>query len=92
MAEPVAVIRLCVHGVWGCVFCKPEAAAPEVEPWPRCACGHRIHFLAMNIVNQLFDLAEVPVDKRQAINDEADDFVYRLLVEHAHNDDGGSNA
>lgn len=37
-------------------------------------------FLAMNIVNQLFDLAEVPVEKRQAINDKADSFVYRLLT------------
>lgn len=35
--------------------------------------------LAMNIVNQLFDLADVPVEKRQAINDEADRFVLRLL-------------
>jgi len=32
--------------------------------------------LAMNIVNQLFDLA---VEKRKAINDEADDFVLQLL-------------
>lgn len=35
--------------------------------------------LAMNIVNQLFDLADVPVEKRQAVNDEADAFVLRLL-------------
>ena len=35
--------------------------------------------LAMNIVNQLFDLADVPVEKRQAINDEADAGVLRLL-------------
>ena len=35
--------------------------------------------LSMNIVNQLFDLADVPVEKRQAINDEADAFVIRLL-------------
>lgn len=35
--------------------------------------------LAMNIVNQLFDLADVPVKKRQAVNDEADAFVLRLL-------------
>lgn len=34
---------------------------------------------AMNIVNQLFDLADVPVEKRQAINDKADSFVLRLL-------------
>ena len=41
-----------------------------------------LQFLAMNIVNQLFDLAEVSVEKRQAINDDADAFVYRLLVAH----------
>ena len=35
--------------------------------------------LAMNIVSQLFDLADVPVEKRQAVNDEADAFVLRLL-------------
>lgn len=34
---------------------------------------------AMNIVNQLFDLADVPVEKRQAINDKADEGVLRLL-------------
>ncbi|MCF7796120.1 hypothetical protein K9M42_03430 [Patescibacteria group bacterium] len=37
----------------------------------------------MGIVNQLFDLAEVPVKKRQAINDEADEYVqdqvFRML-------------
>lgn len=36
-------------------------------------------FLAMNIVNQLFDLAEVPVKKRQEINDKAFDFVQELI-------------
>jgi hypothetical protein len=35
--------------------------------------------LAWNIVNQLFDLAEVPVEKRQAVNDQADAFVTSLL-------------
>ena len=35
--------------------------------------------IAMNIVNQLFDLAEVPVVKRQEINDTADDFVKKML-------------
>ncbi len=35
--------------------------------------------LAMNIVSQLFDLADVPVEKRQAINNEADEFVLQLL-------------
>ena len=34
-----------------------------------------IKFKAMNIVNQLFDLAEVDVDTRQRINDECDEFV-----------------
>ena len=37
--------------------------------------------VSMNIVNQLFDLAEVPVDKRQAINDKADEFVLSLISE-----------
>jgi hypothetical protein len=45
------------------------------DPAPR-----GLQFLAMNIVNQLFDLADVPVEKRQAINDEADAFVYGLLA------------
>jgi hypothetical protein len=36
-------------------------------------------FLAMNIVNQLFDLAEVSVTKRQEINDKAYDFVQELI-------------
>lgn len=39
-----------------------------------------LQFLTTNIINQLFDLAEVPVEKRQAINDEADAFVYELLL------------
>ena len=31
------------------------------------------------IVNQLYDLAEVPVDKRQSINDTADDYLFNTL-------------
>ena len=34
---------------------------------------------AMNIVNQLFDLAEVPTEKRQAINDQADFFTQTMI-------------
>ena len=34
---------------------------------------------AMGIVNQLFDLAEVPVEKRQAINDKSDEYVTEKL-------------
>lgn len=34
--------------------------------------------ISMGIVNQLYDLAEVPVEKRQAINDIADQY---LLVQ-----------
>jgi hypothetical protein len=34
---------------------------------------------AMMIVNQLYDLAEVPVDKRQDINDIATNFVNEIL-------------
>lgn len=36
-------------------------------------------FAAMNIVNQLFDLAETSVEKRQAINDRADVFVQSII-------------
>jgi hypothetical protein len=35
---------------------------------------------AMAIVAQLFDLAEVPVDKRQEINDVAYDYVTEQLI------------
>tara|TARA_R110000851_G_C12897502_1_gene547799 strand:- start:309 stop:551 length:243 start_codon:yes stop_codon:yes gene_type:complete len=35
---------------------------------------------AMEIVAQLFDLAEVPVDKRQEINDVAYDYVTEQLI------------
>ena len=35
---------------------------------------------AIGIVAQLFDLAEVPVDKRQAINDVAYDYVTEQLI------------
>jgi hypothetical protein len=34
----------------------------------------------MGIVNQLFDLAEVPVTKRQAINDIAHDYMYAQII------------
>ncbi len=34
---------------------------------------------AMNIVNQIFDLLEVPVEKRQAFNDDCDLFVQGFL-------------
>ena len=34
---------------------------------------------AMGIVNQLFDLAEVPLEKRQAINDKSDEYVIEQL-------------
>lgn len=38
-----------------------------------------LKFISMNIVNQLFDIAEVPVKKRQEINDTCDEFVFKLL-------------
>ena len=42
----------------------------------------------VGIVNQLYDLAEVPTEKRQAINDKADkyllDQVLRLMVANNH--------
>ena len=40
-------------------------------------------FAAMEIVNQLFDLAEVPVDMRQSINDRADEYVIDRLHAYA---------
>lgn len=39
--------------------------------------------IAMNIVNQILDLAETDVSKRQAINDQCDDFVIQLLAQTA---------
>lgn len=44
----------------------------------------RLARLAMNIVNQLFDLVELPVEKRQVLNDKADDFVYQLLLSESN--------
>ena len=35
---------------------------------------------AMTIVNQLFDLAEVSVEKRQEVNDKADEYVMQQLA------------
>lgn len=40
---------------------------------------------AMGIVNQLFDLAEVPVKKRQEINDVATDYVKNRLLDEKTN-------
>ena len=34
----------------------------------------------IGIVNQLFDLAEVPVEKRQAINDNADEYILSQVL------------
>lgn len=34
----------------------------------------------MGIVNQLYDLAEVPVDKRQAVNDRADEYMFEQVI------------
>lgn len=39
--------------------------------------------VAMNIVNQILDLAGTDVAKRQAINDQCDDFVEKLVKEYA---------
>lgn len=41
-----------------------------------------IRTLSMNIVNQLFDEAEVPVEKRHTINDKCDRFVQKLIGEY----------
>lgn len=51
----------------------------------RIEIAHHLHIehpelsVAYNIVNQLGDLWNVPVDVRQATNDEADEFVAGLL-------------
>lgn len=37
--------------------------------------------LARNIVNQLFDEADVPAETRQSINDRCDEFVANLVVD-----------
>lgn len=37
---------------------------------------------AMGIVNQLFDLVEVPVEKRQELNDKADEYMVEQLMFH----------
>lgn len=44
--------------------------------------------LAMTIVNQLFDRANVPVDLRQSINDECDAFVLLVLRAYLHSSNG----
>lgn len=41
---------------------------------------NRLHKECMGIVNQLFDLAEVPAEKRQAINDTADKYVQEQFL------------
>jgi len=40
---------------------------------------YKIEGVSRNVVNQLYDLAEVPVKKRQSINDTADEFVIKLI-------------
>ena len=35
--------------------------------------------LAMNIVNGLYELAELSAEKRQSLNDQADEFVIKVL-------------
>lgn len=37
---------------------------------------------AIGIVNQLFDLVEVPVEKRQEVNDKADEYMVEQLMLH----------
>ena len=36
----------------------------------------------MGIVNQLFDLVEAPVEKRQEVNDKADEYMVEQLMLH----------
>ena len=38
---------------------------------------------SMNIVNQLFDIARVPSNVRQQINDKSDEFVLNMLSEYS---------
>ncbi|MFD7161356.1 hypothetical protein ACFV9C_42690 [Kribbella sp. NPDC059898] len=51
------------------VLCSLKLAAPPT----------RVEFVAQNIVNQLGDLWEIPVDVRQATNDRCDTFVAGLI-------------
>jgi len=65
---------------------------PTIDTVGKCAnCGVEFHIhkerkanelikTAMMIVNQLYDLAEVPVEKRQAINDIATNYVNEILI------------
>lgn len=46
---------------------------------------HPVPFLAQNIVNQILDMSEASVERRQAINDLCDQFVTRLLEQHERN-------
>ena len=41
-----------------------------------------LYRLAMNIVNQLFELAGTSTEKRQEINDSCDQFVYNIIQEY----------
>ena len=45
----------------------------------------RIEHVAMNIVYQLGDLYELSVEKRQATNDEAVDFVEKVIKDYIEN-------
>ena len=41
---------------------------------------NKLHKECMGIINQLFDLAEVPVEKRQSINDTADKYLQEQFL------------
>jgi hypothetical protein len=72
-----------LDGMGECENCIPADEVAFANDLDKLDLGRLLddpQFLAKNIVNQLFDLAEVPVEKRQDINDEADAFVYGLLL------------
>ncbi len=57
-----------------------DASPGHIAGVHRIRSGDPLHKLAMNIVNQILDTAETPVEKRQAINDRCDEFVFQCLA------------
>ena len=83
-AVPPSVCPTCGSDDPAFVFepCDPENGGLFPEAWHRSMPLERWSALdvARNIVNQTLDLAGTGVDKRQAINDRADEFAADLLV------------
>ena len=60
----------------------PDKTKLHRAKFVRILSDKNLHRLAMNIVNQLFDLAGTPTLKRQEINDQCDQFVYKIIQEY----------